>query len=290
MATGILSIAANTEGQAFLSRFLLALALVVFAVLVARSARSPDWDWRRDALMLFSWVASCGVLGEGLGVWFPIARSAFAALAFAGFIAALVVLASLIRSGRHLRLWPVTGSWLLAVVAVQSLSILATSTGPGLFAIGMALWVLGLAIYGFLIALIIRRLVRRDVDAARVSPDYWITMGALAISTVAAVSLHLGPLELAVWTCAAAWIPYLCVVEVIGVRARGLRFRYDSLRWSTVFPLGMFSVASHELALLYGVSILDRIGSLAFWAGLGLAIVTAAAASWQVRPNVASAC
>jgi tellurite resistance protein TehA-like permease len=290
MAVGILSLAANLDRQSFLSRILLGLALVVFATLVVRSAGALNPDRSRGALVLFSWVASCGVLGQGLGVWLPVARYAFAALALGGFIAALVVLAPLIRKERQWRSWPVNGSWLLAVVAVQSLSILAASTAPAVFGVGVALWVLGLATYGFLITLIIRRLVRQEVDAAGLSPDYWITMGALAISTVAAVGLRLGPLALAAWACGAAWITYLCVVELMGVRARGLQFRYDTLRWSTVFPLGMFSVASHELAHLDGVPIFNSIGSLSFWTGLGLAILIAAAASSKLRPGVVSRC
>lgn len=290
MATGILSIAANLDGQTLLSRFLLAMALVVFAVLAARSVLSLDPDGSRAALVLFSWVAACGVLGEGLAVWLPVARYPFAALALAGFIAALVALARLVRQKCRLRSWPVKGSWLLVVVAVQSLSILATSTAGELSIIGGALWVGGLVTYGFLIALIIRRLMRRDVDAVGMSPDYWITMGALAISTVAAINLRLGPLALALWACGAAWLPYLCVGELIKVRVHGLRLRYDPLRWSTVFPLGMFSVGSHELARLDGLSILDPIGTLAFWVGLGLAIVTVAAATRELRPNMATTC
>lgn len=101
---------------------------------------------------------------------------------------------------------------------------------------------LGLVAYCALIALIIRRLARSAVAVDEFTPDDRITMGALAISTVAALDLDrtsggldlasglsvgLATGALATWVCGAGWIPYLCVVELVRARIGGVSRRYD---------------------------------------------------------------
>jgi hypothetical protein len=83
----------------------------------------------------------------------------------------------------------------------------------------------------------------------------------------------------AVWAGAALWIPCLCVMEVIRVQRVGLGMRYDFLRWSTVFPLGMFNVASHDL----GIPALDPIAAAFLWVGLAVAILNVAAGAAPLR-------
>ncbi|TAN34861.1 hypothetical protein EPN29_00625 [bacterium] len=295
MAAGILSTAAQVEGQAALSGVLLALAVVSFLALVAsdlwragrrrRSILSSKSD-PHFALVLFTWVAACGVLGDRLAGLWPAAPLVFGVLAITGWVAAAAASVNLVlgQSGgwaaRSIR-----GSWLLAVVATQSLSILAGSVarqlgGGAILDVGVGLWALGLTLYVGLIALILRRLARHEVRASGMTPDYWITMGALAISTVA--STVDGPLTaglaVATWLGGAAWVPYLCVAELVGVRWRGTSLTYDPLRWSTVFPLGMFSLATFELGRTIGWPMFGPIGLLFFWAGLILAAVNTAGA------------
>lgn len=63
------------------------------------------------------------------------------------------------------------------------------------------------------------------------------------------------------------------LLELARARARGLSIRYDSGRWSTVFPLGMFSLASHELgSTVGGLPDLGTVASVAFWVGLAVAL------------------
>jgi tellurite resistance protein TehA-like permease len=112
-------------------------------------------------------------------------------------------------------------------------------------------------------------------------------MGALAIATLAAAqivlagrALHaqlgwLPDAALATWAAASAWVLPLVLWEV---RARAT-WRYGFTRWSFVFPLGMYSVASetlaHAVALapLLDVALASFAAALAAWtlAALGLA-------------------
>jgi hypothetical protein len=271
MAAGILSISAAMQRESALSEALLLLGLFAFGFTAAANVRaigSRDGRDRRAApLVLFTWVAACGVIGQRVHSMLPLASSVLVVLAAAGFAGALLLLIRAVASTGSPLTWKVTGSWLLAMVAVQSLAIDAASAGAEPLA--AALWVVGIATYGALIALILRRIVRRHVGIEGLTPDYWIAMGALAISTVAASQIRqFAIVAPVVWAAAAVWIPYLCVVEAAQMRKRGIVVLYDALRWSTVFPLGMFSVATLDLR----AGALDSIAATFLWAGIVVAV------------------
>jgi tellurite resistance protein TehA-like permease len=115
-------------------------------------------------------------------------------------------------------------------------------------------------------------------------------MGALAIATLAGSELLLGArtlhslhqarnwlpdLDLATWALGSALIIPLVAAEL---RTRS-RWRYDASRWSFVFPLGMYAVASRTLAQADKLALLRDVGhvffviALAAWSlvALGLA-------------------
>lgn len=303
MAIGILSMAAELGRWELLSTILLALAVVALASIVianlivtAGSTGAKPWN-RSDthlALVLFTSTAACGVLGERVASIVAPAVFAFAVLAVAAWVVAVWVFVRALRGAPNgWRSWGVSGSWLLVVVAPQSLSILASSIANrthSAAALGAALafWVLGIALYCGLIGLVIRRLIRRDVMLDRLTPDYWITMGALAISTVAALDLAGGAggwrqwlivLAVLTFTGAALWVPLLVAVEAAQARRRGLSLTHDILRWSTVFPLGMFSVASYELAREAALTDLVLIAQVFLSVGLIVAVVNAGSAA-----------
>lgn len=279
MAAGILSIAARSQSEPQLSIALLILSLLAFSVSLALNVRATAAGLAQDksapVIVLFTWVAACGVLGQQLEAW------PFALLAAVGFAAAVLALAREVRSPGSITVRNVAASWLLAVVALQSLSIVCSRLRIGPFPeFGLGLWFAGAATYGFVIVLILGRLIRRDVGVEDLTPDYWIAMGALAMSTVAATQVPpLVRFEPALWVAAAAWIPYLLVVEALALKRRGFEVRYDPLRWSTVFPLGMFSVATHDL----GVPALAPIAAVFFVAGLAVAAWMLFAGAWRLR-------
>ncbi|HKC18735.1 MAG TPA: hypothetical protein VKE27_03810 [Candidatus Dormibacteraeota bacterium] len=286
MAAGILSVAARGQQEVGLSGALLLLGLLAFGFTVAVNVRAlaswEDRDRRAAPFVLFTWVAACGVIGQRFHDASPTIASGLGLLAAVGFLGALIVLARAVRMVGGPFAWDVTGSWLLAAVAVQSLAIASATTpaGAATALVAMGLWVAGMATYGGLIALILRRIVRRHVGIEDLTPDYWIAMGALAISTVAATQIRpIAILAPVIWAGAAVWIPYLCVVEAAQVRKRGLVVLYDALRWSTVFPLGMFSVATFDL----GIRPLEPVAVLFLWAGILVAMWNLIAGAANLR-------
>jgi hypothetical protein len=130
------------------------------------------------------------------------------------------------------------GAWLLSVVATQSVSILtvlilpsgvAADLQPPLMFAALVLWLGGGALYVWLTTLIFYRCTFLPMSPADLTPPYWINMGAVAISTLAGVTLlsqsALSPvvmelatfvkgLTLLFWAIGTLWIPMLVVLGV----------------------------------------------------------------------------
>lgn len=304
MAAGILSVAAALQGQRLASDVLLASAIAALAFVGARNLR-PLGAWRSAAgkrggagpsVALLTWVAACGVLSGRAAALVPVARYPLAALAVIGLAAVVPVLAGRLRRHRAEGLTLAAGgTWLLATVALQSGSILATSGGrdlglPPVFEAGALLWPAGVVVYAVVIALIVRRIVLREVRPETFTPDYWIALGALAISAVAALTAAQAPPAIdampggwGLWTAAAfvawlfalAWLPYLCLMEGMKLRTGTLGLGHDPQRWATVFPLGMTSVATAMLGHALHVPLAIVAAGLFFWAGLAVALANA---------------
>jgi tellurite resistance protein TehA-like permease len=156
-------------------------------------------------------------------------------------------------------------------------------------------WAGGLALYVVLGAGPALRLIHAKVEPAHFTPDYWLVMGALAISTLAATRLAraiaVDPLLHALarivadaavltWTLATLWIPLLVALQVwrlLGSRPRG----YEPGWWTGVFPLGMYAVCTHDLGAALRVAPLEPLSNVVFWIALlaWLATVIGAAVS-----------
>jgi tellurite resistance protein TehA-like permease len=257
MATGILGVGARLEGVAALADALLAVACLVWLVLAAvlgvRSVRS------------FAVVAGTAVVGTD----FLLAGQGELALALWSLAAAL-----------WLAVWVTTwreamGS-LLAIVATESLAVLAAGLDRhhdgSLRDAAIVFWVLGLALY----PLVAGRVVRAALRQGHFSPTLWIVMGALAITTLAAAELLLdrhalgADVALTTWATASAAIPFLVVAEL-----RVRRWRYEVARWSFVFPLGMYGVASRVLGGADALSGLRTAGTVFFGIALAAWLLTA---------------
>jgi tellurite resistance protein TehA-like permease len=305
MATGVVSLLARQVGLAFVSSVLLALTAALYLLLLARHAialsRRPSRVISElgtpRAFEYLTIVAAGGVLGSGLLLVGADMVIGWALLVLSGIVW-LTICAWLTVDLAHHSLHPsreLRSIWLLAVVAPQSLSVLAIAllnrSGPrALATLAVALWLLGSALYPPIALGRVRRLGVGWRAATRVRPDDWILMGALAISAVAAsrlLDLPAGdrmpaPIHTIVLAgatielvLAAGFIPLLVWDEL----AHLLRFHNAppvSRRWVTVFPLGMFALACHTFASAIGLRSLAGVGevcsavALAVWLTTGM--------------------
>lgn len=300
MATGIVSVAAFNDGYPLISYTLIGIAVVVFVALVVlvalrlshhRQVLAGSLHDPSQVFGFYTFVAACDVLDARLD------RSPFSLVLGLGCAALLAWVLLVPVLWRAMRAQPVCalrgqarGSWLLAVVGTQSLVItaveLAMRAAPArpLLGVALAWWVLGVAGYIAITALIVWRMLAEPLRPADVTPDSWVLMGALAISTLAAGKLltatrdlgvfpwlhgTLAPAALVIWAVGSAWIPLLLIAE--GWRARRLpdAWAYHRTRWATVFPLGMYASANYALAAaLPGFPALDTVSRVFFWAAL----------------------
>lgn len=273
MATGIVSVAARLQELPVLSDVFLAVTILGWLALAALLWRHV---LRRPRLESFAFVAATAVLGAR----FSIAGHRLVALA----LWALAIAAWVVLLARWPQLHRADGGWFLVVVGTESLavlgSLLAPRFGAGLIPAALAWWALGLALYPIVAAAITLELRRRP----RFGADLWITMGALAIATLAGAELLdaaraldslgsfrpvLRDVDIATWATASAWIPPLLAAEA---RNRP-GWRYRSNRWSFVFPLGMYSVATETLG---------RVAHLGPLADLAHVFLAAVLLAWAV--------
>lgn len=159
--------------------------------------------------------------------------------------------------------------WRLAVVSTQAVAQLAVLPMPAfpkqadvfLF-FGLALWLWGGLLYIWMISLIFYRYTFFAFVPSDLMPPYWINMGAMAISTLvgALLSTSTGSSFLAelhpfvagltvfFWATATWWIPMLVILGFWRHVIKRFPLSYDPLYWGTVFPLGVYSVATYRLA------------------------------------------
>src|SRR6478609_7318136 len=248
MATGIVSIAARLLSFRWIATALFAIGVVAYAVLglllVARVAFYPRrvFDDLRDhgrGAGFFTVVAATCVVGTqsivvagepavarifwfaGVGLWAVVMYSFFAAV--------------VVREQKPTLEAGINGAWLLAIVATQAVSVLGSLLGPDqpapelMLFISLCMYLLGAMLYLTIITLIFYRFTFLPMPMAKLTPPYWINMGAVAITTLAgctlllahAASPLLGTLKpfltgftLFFWATATWWIPLLLILGI----------------------------------------------------------------------------
>ena len=280
MATGIVSIAADREGFRTIAAVLLWLnvgqylvlwILTSWRLLRYRRALVADLTDHRAAPGFFSAVAATSVMGNqliltgaydlalplwifGLSIWIVLTYAIFTTLT--------------IKETKPTIDQGITGAWLLAVVATQSIAVLSALLSRHfeqpvrlhINFLALSMWLWGGMMYIWIISLIFYRYTFFRFSPADFSSPYWINMGAMAISTLAGSLLienaadaafletmlpFLKGFTIFFWATGTWWIPMLLILVVW--RHLYIPLKYDPLYWGTVFPLGMYAVCTFEM-------------------------------------------
>jgi tellurite resistance protein TehA-like permease len=294
MGTGIVSVDLLFGGHKSLSLVPLVVATIVWVALGFLLAGRFLFDRARFEHEASLPAALTGVAGTAvLGTRVTLLGWLWAGTALL-VIACILWLALVVRVLRH---WvtPTVGASFVLVVSTESLAVLAAALGvairePWLIVTALIPLALGVIFYAFVVS-------RFDVRQLLVGRgDHWVAGGALAISALACAKITqasqtlsvLGPAHgalraatLAVWAAAMCWLPVLVVGELVCRRTS-----YDTRRWSTVFPVGMYAACSFATGTATAVTPISDFASLWTWIGVAVWLVVLAAMLWQFVPLV----
>lgn len=284
MATGIVSLASYFQGMESVARTLFYLNVTLYIILwamtltrllIAWPQLSSDLTKHGSSPGFLTLVAGTCVLGNQFAT---IVGNTLVAcwLWYLGIALWLILIYTFftvvtVRLEKPLLKDGLNGAWLLTVVSTQSLSILGTMVASHfgenasvIVFITLCLFMLGCMFYLVIITLIVYRFTFLPLQPVELSPPYWINMGAIAITTMAGsrllletgggtILLDMRPFlkgfTLFFWSAATWWIPLLLI---LGIWRHGLKrfpFAYHPSYWAMVFPLGMYTAATFQLAV-----------------------------------------
>ncbi len=283
MATGIVSIAANLLQMRWIALGLFYFNIVAYAILwiltLIRLIQFPkrmlnDLVTHSTGPGYFTLVAGTCVLGSDFVVLLHNFTVGIALWALGGllwiFIMYAFFTAVVIRSEKPTIEQGINGAWLIAAVATQSISILGTLIAAQLPAyqqiilfIALIFYLLGCMLYLNIITLIFYRFTFFVLKPETLTPPYWINMGAVAITTLAGSTLmlnsnqwdfltdllpYLKGFTLFFWATGSWWIPLLLILGFWRHIRKQFPLEYNPLYWGMVFPLGMYTASTFQLA------------------------------------------
>jgi tellurite resistance protein TehA-like permease len=304
MATGIVSLAAHflefdtiAAVLFWLNHALFAILVVLYVsriVLVPRRMLTELADHQTGATFLTIVAGTC-VFGTQQMVQGPDHVLAATVLWIAALLLWVVLIYAFftsvtIREDKPSLEKGLNGAWLLSVVSTQSLSILGVLLAREIHAdpqimlfVSLSFFLLGCMLYLLTITLIFYRFTFFKMTADELSPPYWINMGAVAITTMAGSRLllvsdqsellaglrpFLKGFTLFFWVTATWWIPLLLVLGDWRHIIRRVPFAYHPAYWSIVFPLGMYTAATFQLARAMDLDFLKIIPEYSIYVAL----------------------
>lgn len=282
MATGIVSIAGHLLNLNFLARPLFYLNQLFYAVLclmlLARLFRHlprvlDDLADHKTGAGFFTVVAGTNVLGSQFVILTGDQRAGLV-LWVVGFVLWLLLIYSFftlltVKEKKPALDAGINGAWLVAVVSTQSVAVLGalivSSFKPweeAFFFLVLVFYLIGCMFYILIISLIFYRFMFFKLDPDELTPPYWINMGAVAITTLAGANIILNNNQpfidgilpfikgftLFFWATGTWWIPLLLIFGAWRHLYKRYPLTYHPLYWGLVFPIGMYTASTYQLA------------------------------------------
>lgn len=182
----------------------------------------------------------------------------------------------------------IDGTWFVWTVSTQSVAILAAMLsahyhGEFFPTVAVICWSTGLALYLATFIGLVTRILRIGIRPTELGPSFWVVMGALAISCLAAgrlvdmdgnsaVAVAVEPIAAGVaimlWGFATWLVVALLLLGIWRHLARRVTTRYVTTLWAMVFPMGVYSVASMNLGAAQSAPPIGWCGKVFIWVAL----------------------
>ena len=181
------------------------------------------------------------------------------------------------------------GTWFIWVVASESVAIAAAVIEPvfvtgrrELALLAVMSWSVGVFLYAAAGLFVSLRLMLYEFGPEELTPPYWVSMGALAITVLAGARIvemadapivHatrelIAGLAVVFWAFATWLIPVLVAAGWWRHVVRRVPLRYEATLWSIVFPLGIYAVAGIYLGQADRLPVVGMIGRVELWVAL----------------------
>jgi tellurite resistance protein TehA-like permease len=178
------------------------------------------------------------------------------------------------------------GTWFIWVVASQSVAVAAATIEPvfnpvrrELAVLAIMSWSVGVFLYGATGILVSLRLMLYEFGPEELTPPYWVSMGALAITVLAGARIVemadapmvavtrdlIAGLAVVFWAFATWLIPVLVAAGWWRHVRRRVPLRYEATLWSIIFPLGMYAVAGIYLGRADHLPVVEAVGRAELW-------------------------
>ncbi len=308
MASGMVSTAMYHQNANRLSVLLLWVTVVSYLALIAVSAvrviafrhefLADLYDSGR-AFGLFTFVAATNVLGARLvmdgHVSVAVGLLVVSTLAWL-VLGYLIPWTAVLGTAERPVVRRANGTWFIWVVASQSIAVLAAALEvevsqpwrQSLALLAVTSWSIGVFLYGAAGIFVALRLLLYPLLPEELIPQYWVAMGATAITVLAGariVEMAEAPMVNATrgliagtsvmfWAFGTWLIPPLIAAGVWRHVIHRISLRYEAPWWSVIFPLGMYGVGSHYLGQADHLPIVHHIGSIESWIALGAWSIT----------------
>ncbi|MGV8976737.1 MAG: tellurite resistance/C4-dicarboxylate transporter family protein [Cellulomonas sp.] len=301
MGTGIVSVAMQNQHAYALSVALLWLTAIAYVVLLTlylwrviafRAAVAADLSDPARAFGYFTFVAATDVLGTRLAIdqHYVAALVLLAVGSLAWLVLGYVIpWTAVLGQARRPVVQYANGTWFIWVVASQSIAVLAAGLEPAvsdgrreLALLAVFSWSVGVFLYAAAGIFVSTRMLFYPLRPDDLTPPYWVSMGATAITVVAGariVEMADAPMvdvtrgliagtAVVFWAFGTWLIPALIAAGIWRHVVHHIPLRYDAPLWSIVFPLGMYSVGGHYLGQADHLPIVQAIGDGESWVAL----------------------